>query len=199
MRLTRGPAPAAPTLEAGARRLAVVGCSGSGKTTLAQELARRLDAEHIELDAINNLAGWRDRARVETRAIVTERVRASRWVVDGNYDWLAADIWPLADVVIILDPPLRTVLRRVVVRTVARVVLRRTLWNGNRETWSNVFSRDPRRSIIRWAWRRHPEYRRKYRALLDAGSEVRLLHLTSASAVRRFLRTVSARSMSEKG
>lgn len=194
-----GRGPAVPRLDADTRRLAVVGCSGSGKTTLAQELARRLGAEHIELDEINNLAGWRDRAQAETRAIVTERVRGARWVVDGNYSWLAGDIWPLADAVIILDPPRRTVMRRVVVRTVARVVLRRTLWNGNRETWSNVLSRDPRRSIIRWAWQRHPEYRRRYRALLDGGSEVRLLHLTSAAAVRGFLRTVPTRSMSEKG
>jgi hypothetical protein len=124
------------------------------------------------------------------RAIVAERLRARRWVVDGNYGWLADDIWPLADAVIVLDLPLRTVLRRVVVRTATRVVCRCELWNGNRESWSNVFSRDPRRSIIRWTWQRHPEYRQRYRALLRQDTDVPFVHLTSTAAVRKFLRSV---------
>jgi len=37
-------------------RVVVVGCAGSGKTTLAREVAARLDARHIERDALGALA-----------------------------------------------------------------------------------------------------------------------------------------------
>ena len=40
------------------RRIAIVGNSGSGKTTLARAVAERIDAEHIELDAIHHLEDW---------------------------------------------------------------------------------------------------------------------------------------------
>jgi adenylate kinase family enzyme len=176
-----------------ARRFVVVGCSCAGKTTLATALAARIAGDHIELDAINNLPGWRDRDRQETRRIVTERVRASSWVVDGNYSWLADDLWPLADLVVILDLPRRTVVRRAIVRSVARAALRRRLWNGNRETWSDVLSTDPARSMIVWTWRRQPHYRREYRTALTGEHRVPMVHLTSARAARAFLRAVPDR------
>jgi len=41
-------------------RIAVIGTSGAGKTTLARRIAGRLKLPHVELDAINWQAGWRD-------------------------------------------------------------------------------------------------------------------------------------------
>jgi adenylate kinase family enzyme len=41
-------------------RIVVIGTSGAGKTTLARRIAVRLNLPHIELDAINWQAGWRD-------------------------------------------------------------------------------------------------------------------------------------------
>jgi adenylate kinase family enzyme len=175
------------------RRFVVVGCGCAGKTTLARELAARIDGDHIELDSINNLPGWRDRDRDETRRMVAERLRAPKWVVDGNYTWLADDVWPLADRIVILDPPRRTVVRRAVTRSVIRVAFRLPLWNGNRETWPDLLSADPARSMIVWTWQRQPFYRREYRAALARGGPVPMVHLVSPRDVRTFLRAVPAR------
>ena len=41
-------------------RIAVIGTSGAGKTTFSRRLAGVLGAPHIELDAINWGANWRD-------------------------------------------------------------------------------------------------------------------------------------------
>src|SRR5690242_2172625 len=47
----------------GRMRIVVVGTSGAGKTTLARRIAALLELPHIELDAINWQAGWRDLTR----------------------------------------------------------------------------------------------------------------------------------------
>jgi len=61
-------------------------------------------------------------------------------------------VWPVADTVIWLDLQRSTVMRRVVWRSIRRVVLRRELWNGNRESLGDLLAWDPHRSIIRWSW-----------------------------------------------
>jgi hypothetical protein len=40
-------------------------------------------------------------------------------------------------------------------RTLDRLLHRRELWNGNRESWRQVLRWDPQKSIIRWAWTTH--------------------------------------------
>lgn len=111
----------------------------------------------------------------EFRAQVSELVASDRWVVDGNYSAVREDmVWPRADAVIWLDLPRREVMRQVARRTARRVLLRQELWNGNRESLRNVFSRDPDRSIVMWAWAQHSTYHDRY---LAAASDPRWAHL----------------------
>jgi adenylate kinase family enzyme len=170
-------------------RIVVVGCSGAGKTTVARSLAGRLGLEHLELDDLYNLEDWAERPQEETRELVAAVTAAPQWVVDGNYPWMTDLTWGRADTIVFLDLPRRTVMRQIVWRTVQRVLLRTTLWNGNRERWSSLLSRDPTRSMIWWAWARHPVYRERYRkAIRDPRwSHLRVVHLQSRRAVRRFL------------
>ena len=51
---------------------------------------------------------------------------------------------------------------QVIRRTLARIVGRQKLWNGNHESWRNLCSWDPNKSIIRWAWTQHAKYRERY-------------------------------------
>ncbi len=46
------------------------------------------------------------------------------------------------------------------------MLLRRELWNGNRERLRDVLSLDPERSIVTWAWRMHDTYDDEYEAHL---------------------------------
>jgi len=78
--------------------------------------------------------------------------------VDGNYSHVRDILWPLASTILIIDLPKRVVMTRVVKRTLLRIMKREELWNGNRESWRNVLSRDPMRNIILWAWNTHEKY-----------------------------------------
>jgi len=68
------------------------------------------------------------------------------------------------------------------------VLLRRRLWNGNRESLSDVLSGDPERSVVVWSWTRHEAQRQRYGPQADH----RGVRRTSRSDVQRFLRTLEA-------
>ncbi|MCU1600264.1 MAG: toxin [Frankiales bacterium] len=144
----------------------VSGNSGSGKTTLSAELARRLGIPHIELDGLFHQPGW---GQQDTAVFVAEVLAATAgeaWVLDGNYRGrLTGQVE--ADVYVWLDYPRWITFPRVLRRTLRRVLLREELWNGNREVWRNVLSRDPETSILRWSWTQDQPYRQLFEGLVD--------------------------------
>ena len=146
----------------GVQRVSVVGNSGSGKTMAARELASRLNVPHVELDAIFHQPGWTELPEAEFRRRVDRLAQEPSWVVDGNYSVVRDLVWARADTVVWLDIPRHQVMRRVVRRTLGRMLLRRELWNGNREPLANLWRLDPQRSIIAWAWTQHEMYRQRY-------------------------------------
>jgi adenylate kinase family enzyme len=135
-------------------RIVVTGTSGAGKTTLARALAALLAAPHIELDAINWQAGWRDLVRHDTAEFirqVSEAASAERWVADGNYGPVRGMLWRRATHLVWLDYERPVIMRRVIARSLYRVVMRTELWpgTGNRERWHFLLQAS---HPIRWAW-----------------------------------------------
>jgi adenylate kinase family enzyme len=157
------------------QRISVVGNSGSGKTTLAAGLAAALGVPHLELDSVYHLPGWQPRPADEFRAVVEDFIAGDAWVVDGNYSKVRDLIWRRADTVVWLDPPRSAVMRQLLRRTLGRMARRTELWNGNRESFVNLFKADPAESILRWAWTQHDKYRDHYAA---AGADPANAHLT---------------------
>ena len=171
------------------RRVSVVGTSGSGKSTLAGQLADILGVPHLELDAVHHQPDWEPLPTDEFRRVVAARAAAGGWVIDGNYSSVRDLVWARADTVVWLDLPKRTVMRRVVWRTLRRVALRRELWNGNRERWQNFFTWNPEQSVISWAWHKHAADRAKYAAAAadPANAHLRFIRLASSRDAARFL------------
>lgn len=178
-------------------RVSVVGNSGSGKTTIARRLARALGVPHLELDAIFHQPGWVPLPVNEFRAQVSEFVAAPAWVVDGNYSAVRDLVWARADTVVWLDYSRRRVMQQLTRRTLGRLLLRRELWNGNREPWSNLFSRDPERSILAWAWTRHLIYRKRYGEALSDPSygHIRFVVVRNEGDVRSLLAGIAKREV----
>jgi len=175
-------------------RVCVVGNSGSGKTHLARRLAARLGVPHVELDALHHRAGWQPAPLDDVRSDVVARLREHEerhggWVVDGNYRRLVADLLH-PDAYVWLDYPRGLVLRRVVLRTLGRLVLRRELWNGNRERWRNLADRDPRENIVLWSWTHHDGYRQLYAAASAADQQARWVRLSHPRETERWLSSV---------
>ena len=133
-------------------RVIVGGISGAGKTTLARLLSQRLDLPYVDFDALFHGAGWTERPTF--RDDVEEFVARERWVTDSDgYSGVRDLVWDRADTLVWLDYSRSRVMTRVTRRTVGRIVLRRRLFNGNRERFLAPFV-DPEHPV-RWAWTQH--------------------------------------------
>ena len=174
------------------RRVCVVGASGSGKTTLARRIAERLGVPHIELDALHHLPRWQQRPKEDMLALARSQMGGTGWVVDGNYSAITmrGPIWQEADTVVWLDLPRWRVMAQLVPRTLGRVLLRRELWNGNREPWRNLFVwNDKEQNILLWSWQTHGPIRERYEAALTdpAFAHLRFVRLRSRADTEEFL------------
>ncbi len=177
---------------AGAERraptVAVIGATGSGKTTLARRLAERLGVPHVELDALHWGPGWSQPTTDDFRARVRAAMAGDGWVVDGNYGGkLGRLVLEQADLVVWLDPPLRTILWRLVRRTLRRIRTREELWNGNRESLRNLLSWSPEESVIRWSWSRHAVCRERYATAAANPGHLRFVRIASRADARRLV------------
>jgi adenylate kinase family enzyme len=125
-------------------RISVLGTSGSGKTTVGRAAAQRLGVPFLELDSVRHQRNWTELPDDEFRRHAAEMAATDAWVIDGNYRIVRDITTARATRIVWLDPPRWRVMTQVARRSLGRVVFRRELWNGNRERWANLFSRDPR-------------------------------------------------------
>ena len=169
------------------RVVVMASASCSGKTTLGRELARRLDAPFVELDALNHGPNWQQATAEELCARVEPLVAGPRWVVDGSYRSKLGDlVLERSDAVVWLDFPRRVWVPRLLRRTLRRAVRRERLWNDNRETiWNGFFARD---SLLRFALRTYAPRRRGYPAELG---RYNLVRLRSPRELERWLEDVT--------
>jgi adenylate kinase family enzyme len=171
-------------------RIAVVGIGGSGKTAFARRLAARFGVKYVELDALYWLPRWRVRDPASFREQVAEAVSGEEWVTDGNYSAVRDLIWPRATAVVWLNYPLRTVLPRLLWRTVRRAVTREILFSGNRESLRMAFlSRD---SILLYVLKHYSLTRKRYRRVFDESPYpgVEMIEIRSPREAERYLQTV---------
>lgn len=135
--------------------------TGSGKSTFAARLGARTGLPVVLVDELTWQPGWVPVAEEEQRRVFTEIVAGDRWVLDSAYGLWLDVVLPRADLVVGLDYPRWLSLQRLVRRSLARVVDRRTVCNGNTESWRDLVSRE---SIVVWHFRSFTRKRTRMRA-----------------------------------
>jgi adenylate kinase family enzyme len=147
------------------KRVLVIGPASSGKTTLAEKISDVGGLPRIELDLLRYKRDWQEVPIAEFREHVAAVVQTNYWIIDGNYSAVREMTWKRADLVLWLDYSLATVLYRLLIRTVRRLVTMTDVGNENREQLRRLFGR---RSIISWAVRSHSPLRKEYEIAIAA-------------------------------
>jgi adenylate kinase family enzyme len=166
------------------RRIAIIGTSSAGKTTLGREIARRMNTVFVEIDSIRHKAHWTKATVEELHAGIEVRIGGrDSWVIDDTCRRELGDfVSSRLDVILRLDLLLLLKLGRLCRRSWRRVCTREVLWNGNFETWRDVFvGKD---SVLVHATRAHFRHRRTFSAGPVAQ---KILRLRTPSEVDRWL------------
>jgi adenylate kinase family enzyme len=167
------------------RRISVIG--KGGKTTLSKALAERFDLELIEQDAIRHQANWVERSNEEHLEVLMDVIAGAKhgWVSDGNYRSMGGDALADVETVIALALPLRVMLWRTFKRSFWRAIKREELWNGNRESFWEVFFTN--RSVIYDVWIRRERFRSfAEQAEAETPDGVRLIIIRSSKELNEF-------------
>ncbi|MFE4632133.1 adenylate kinase [Streptomyces sp. NPDC056773] len=170
------------------QRVLVVGISGAGKSTLARELGLLRDLPYHEVDALHfSGPGWA--VSPSYAADLAGIAEGERWILDSHGPEAAREpLWRRADTVVWLDQPRRTVMRRVLLRSLRRSLLRERLFGGNRERWREWLRAD---HPAWWAWSQYGARRAEIgRLAADARyAPLRVIRLRSAKAAGAWLRS----------
>lgn len=164
------------------QRVLIAGSTGAGKSTLAAELARRHQLPYTELDSLFHGPGWVPRPQFldDVRTVIA----ADRWVSEWQYDEARPLLLARADTLIWLDFPRRTVMQRVLRRSLRRALLGERTFNDNTEGFRNWL--DPGHPV-RWAWSNQQQARARVLAAIEQRPDLTLLRFRSPAEVRGWL------------
>ncbi len=169
------------------KRVMIFGASGSGKSTLARDLGAITGLPVIHIDPMYWKAGWVQRDRAETTALVRKAMAQDRWVFEGNHHATFPERIARADTVVFLDFPTPVRLWRVIRRTLRFLgKTRPDMGEGCPERFEAEF-------IFKWvAGYRWRSYARDLAVLEGLPADTCAFHLRSRADVRWFLAEMRA-------
>lgn len=187
------------TLSPIGKRIHVIGNSASGKSTLAKRLALLLEADFVELDALNWLPNWVGLNETNPEELLRrfkDATKGKSWVVAGSYSMFSKQaFWPRLDTVVWLDLPVYVLLWRVLRRSWKRWRSKELLWGSNVERfWPQLAFWRGSDSLVYWII---SAQRHKRMSMLESiadprWSHIRFVRLTNTREVEAFTSSVEA-------
>ena len=182
------------------KRINIVGSSASGKTTFGRELAKALDIDFIEMDAIYWGKNWTEPTDEVFFQRLHNALQGDAWVLDGNYTRTLHIKWKNVDTVIWLDYGFIRTFMRSIRRALIRSITRKEIWpgTGNRESlYMSFLSKD---SVVLWMLKQYGKTRVTYRQYMQSPEfeYVRFLRLSSPRDAESFINEVRLKGFLDK-
>lgn len=170
-------------------RVLFYGVTGSGKSSAARAYADRTGLPEFSADDdVGWLPGWRQPSTDEQRELAARIAAQDQWVLDSAYGVWRDLIVPRAELIVGLDYPRWLSLRRLIRRSVRRVIAREEVCNGNQESFKRLFARD---SIIGWHFRSFSRKRQVMRSLRNAPGNAEVLLFRHPRELESWLQRLS--------
>ena len=164
------------------QRVAVVGSGGAGKSTFARALGRVTGIPVVHLDENYWNPGWTETPRDKFAEIQGALVAQERWIIDGHYSHTFDLRFARADTVIVLAPPRRVCIFR---------VLKRVVINWHRDIQAEGCPEHLDLTFLRWLWDFPHTGRTALAAALHRHEDhLEVVYLTSTASTRRYLAQV---------
>jgi hypothetical protein len=132
------------------------------------------------------LPNWTKRDPSELQALLQEELTKGSVVIDGNYASKGVSPSP-GDVIVFLDYPRWLVISRLIRRSLARVILRKDLWSGNREEFRFLISPDPELNPILFAYLTHGDRLSRYTKLIHDSTHTENCTIKNPKQLRKLL------------
>ena len=170
-------------------RIVVIGTTSSGKSTLAETLAKKLNLDFVELDALYWQPNWVGTPDEEFAVKVANATRGARWVVAGNYSRSRPITWSRAEVIIWLDYSLPIIFWQLLKRTLHRTYTREVLWGTNVERFLPHLKLWSDESLFKWLFKTYWQRKREYPELfaLPEYEHLEVLHFTFPKETREWV------------
>lgn len=171
-------------------RIIIIGPTGSGKTRLALKLKEKLGLPFADLDDLYWQPNWVPAPEDDFLNAIKAFTTQEKWIIAGNYSKTHYLTWPLADTLIWIDYPLRTVFRQLVIRSITRMIDKKPICNGNFETLENFLSQ---RSILLWLFKTYKPHKKRHAAFLkntEKYPQIKCVRLKSPKETQRFLESL---------
>jgi adenylate kinase family enzyme len=165
-------------------RILVYGVTGSGKSTLASDIAQRTGLPLYLVDELTWEPGWVSVPDTEQRRRIQTICSGECWILDTAYaKWIDAPM-SRVELIVALDYPRWVSLARLVRRSLTRAMTRRSVCNGNVESFRKLLSSD---SIILWHFRSFRRKRTRIRAWENDVTGPPVVRLITPRMTRRWL------------
>jgi adenylate kinase family enzyme len=128
------------TLKSMECKILIVG--SGGKSTLSNALSNKFHLVRIELDAIHWQPNWIELSDNEFKTEVAKQIQSAKkkWVVDGNYHGIVGDlIMNQANTIIWIDLNWKTILYRIIKRSIKRAITKEFVCGTNKESFKRTF------------------------------------------------------------
>lgn len=176
------------------KKIVIIGTTSSGKSTLASQLAKKIGADYIELDALHWEPNWVEAPDEVFRERVETAIKSAGWVVAGNYSVVRDVLWRRAEAVIWLDYPFHIVFWRLLTRTIRRSFHQEVLWNGNRENFWMHLKLWSDESLFHWLFKTYWRRKREYPMLfaLPENAHLTIIHFKHPKETELWLTNITA-------
>ncbi len=123
-------------------KIAIIGPPGSGKTMIGTNVSKLLGVDLYSLDSYYWEKNWKKKEYEAFAESVKQIFEKKQWIIEGDYNEVIYDLIENSDLVIVLYSPKVILYKRLLVRSLVRIMRKKKVCGENYENVSFLLSKE---------------------------------------------------------